>query len=294
MTLKEKKGTVKTFVIAVLVILAAAEGLCIGMLAHRSKANEEIKEETGVITEYTEDSGEKTVELYTIATDAIDFTYGTLFAERVYAEVNDNDVSFFANVSECNNMKLFTIEVNGDKENFIGTILDKNDQEVTVSLVQYPYEGAIKAETALRLDKTRETLIDNIISNLQFVEGPYQVNSEDRFLQENMAFDSQYMQLFYPEKWEKNLSITENGDTVEFYCCLEGREPIKIFSVIFFDYSAAKLGTVNDIPVSLVLENIQEEDNWSEEEREILYTMQEDSSIIIDGLVKYNGLVLRN
>lgn len=294
MILKEKKGTVKTFVIAVLAILAAVEGICIGMLMHRSKSTEDIKEEPGVITEFTDDSGEKTIELYTIATDAVDYTYGTLFADRVYAEVNDNDVSFFADVSECNNMKLFTIEVNGDKENIIGTILDKNDQEVTVGLVQYPYEGSIKAETASRLDRIRETLIDDIISNLQFVEGPYQANSEDPFLQENMAFDSQYMQLFYPKKWENNLSITENGDTVEFYCCLENREPIKIFSVIFYDYSAAKFGTVNDIPVSLVLENIQAVDDLSEQEKEILYTMQEDSSVIIDGLVKYNGLVLSN
>lgn len=294
MILKEKKGTVKTFVIAVLAILAAVEGICIGMLMYRSKPTEETKEETGVITEFTDDSGEKTVELYTIATDAVDFTYGTLFADRVYAEVNDNDVSFFADVSECKNMKLFTIEVNGDKENFIGTILDKNDQEVTVGLVQYPYEGSIKAETASRLGRIRETLIDDIISNLQFVEGPYQTNSEDPFLQENMAFDSQYMQLFYPKMWENNVSITESGETVEFYCCLKDREPIKIFSVRFNDYSVKNIGTVDDIPVAIMLETIQEDKDWSEEEREIVYTMQEDSSVIIDGLIMFNGLVLNN
>lgn len=294
MILKEKKGVVKTFVIAALAILAAVEGICIGMLLYRSKPTEDIKEEPGVITEFTDDSGEKTIELYTIATDAVDYTYGTLFADRVYAEVNDNDVSFFADVSECNNMKLFTIEVNGDKENIIGTILDKNDQEVTVGLVQYPYEGSIKAETASRLDRIRETLTDDIISNLQFVEGPYQTNSEDPFLQENMAFDSQYMQLFYPQKWEKYVSITEKGESVEFYCCLENREPIKLFCVQFDEDATAPIGTVNDIPIGLALEDIQAENDWTEEEEEIVYTMQEDASIIIDGLVKYNGLTMNH
>ena len=52
--------------------------------------------------------------------------------------------------------------------------------------------------------------------------------------------------------------------------------------------------TVDDIPVAIMLETIQEDKDWSEEEREIVYTMQEDSSVIIDGLIMFNGLALNN
>lgn len=282
-----ERFTVTTLVIVALAVMVAAEAICIVLLLNRNHPSEETQNSTIAIEE-------NVMELYTIATDTVDFQYGAFYPDSIYAEVNENEVTFFADVSECEKMQLFTLEINGNEENKIGIVVDKNDQEVFIGLKQYIYEGSIEVETAERLDSIRETLIDDIISNLQFVEGPYQQSEEDSFLMDNMAIDTNILQLFYPKKWENNLSISENGNTVAFYCCLDNRDPIKLFSVQFNDDAVAPIGTVNDIPIGLALEDIQTEGDGTEEEKEIVYTMQEDASVIIDGLVKFNGLSQSN
>lgn len=282
-----KRLAAKTLVIVALAALVAVEAIGIMLLLNRNRPLEETKNDTIAVAE-------NMMELYTITTDTVDFQYGAFYPDSIYAEIDENEVTFSANVSECEKMRLFTLQINGNEENKIGIVVDKNDQEVPIGLKQYIYEGSTKVETAERLDYIRETLIDDIISNLQFVEGPYQQSEEDPFLMDNMAIDTNILQLFYPKKWENNLSITENGNTVTFYCCLDNREPIKLFCVQFHDEVTAPFGIANDIPVGLALEYIQTENDWSEEEEEIVYTMQEDAYVIIDGLVKYNGLSLSN
>ena len=282
-----KRLTAKTLVIVALAVMVVAEAICIVALMNRNHPSAETQEDT-IATK------ENMLELYTISTDTVDFQYGVFYPDSVYAEVSENEVTFFADASECERMRLFTLEINGSEENKIGIIVNKNDQETSIGLKLYTYEGPIKAETAERLDGIRETLIDDILSSLQFVEGPYQESEQDQFLNENMAIDTNYMQLFYPQKWEKYVSITEKGESVEFYCSLDNREPIKLFCVQFDEDATAPIGTVNDIPIGLALEDIQAENDWTEEEEEIVYTMQEDASIIIDGLVKYNGLTMNH
>lgn len=282
-----KRLASKTLVIVALVVMLVAETICIVLLLNGNYPSKETQNDTFA-------TAENMVELYTITTDTVDFQYGAFYPDKIYAEVNEHEVTFFADVSECEKMRLFTLEINENEENKIGIVMNKNDQEVSIGLKQYTYEGAIKVETAERLDDIRETLIDDIFSSLQFVEGPYQESEQDQFLNDNMAIDTKFMQLYYPQKWEKYVSTKENDDTVEFYCCLDNRDPIKLFCVQFNNDAIASIGTVDNIPIGLVPEDIQIEDEWTEEEKEIVYTMQEDASIIIDGLVKYNGLSLSN
>lgn len=289
---KGKNSAGKTFVIAALAVLVAAEGACIGFLLNRNDPHEKATGETVAIAEKADTSDKKIVELYAVATDTVDLKYGLSLADRIYAQISDDDVTFFADVPECEAVKLFTIELNSDSENIIGIIADKKDQEVAVGLAQYPYEGSIKAETAEKLDFIRETLIDDVLSNLVFLEGPYEKTIQDPFFTENMAIDTDYVQLFYPQKWESYLSTTDSGNAVEFFCCLENRKPIKLFTVQFHNDAIDCVGTVNDIPVALTLEDIPADDSWSEDEQETVYTMLEDSYVIIDGLIRYNGLTL--
>lgn len=293
MQITEKNGTAKTVVIVVLAILLAVETGWICVLMNRSNSSEEeIQQETDISAESSMNSDLKTIELYTVTTDALDFSYASVFSDRIYAEIHGSDVTFLADVEECKGVRLFTMGQNGDSKNQIGMLLDKEGHELFLILTKHTYEGSLKAETVERLNRIRDTLIDEIVSNLQFEEGPYQLREEDTFLTENMAIDTDYVQLFYPQKWESYLSTTDSGDTIEFFCCLENRKPIKLFTVQFHNDAIDCVGTVNDIPVALTLEDIPADDSWSEDEQETVYTMLEDSYVIIDGLIRYNGLTL--
>ena len=282
-THNHNNSAVTTIVIAVLAFLVAVQAVAIVALMNSEKqpANQEVT----VVSEM------QSFDLYTIRMNSADLKYD-INAANIRAEVEGNSVTFISNGAEYQNMKLFTISLENDTDDRIGSILDRSGVEVPISLKQYPYEGSVKYETVQKLNAIRETLIDNIVSNLEFVDGPYQKAAQDSFLTDNMAIDTEYFQLYYPQKWEKYANIAVNEDSVEFYCCLDNRDPIKLFTVRFNDDSTGFIGTVKDIPVAIVMETIEEGDGLSEEELEILYTMWEDSSIIIDGLVKYNGLVL--
>ena len=278
-----QNNPVKTIVIAVLALVVAAQAVAIVLLMNSGK--QQANQEVTVVSEM------QSFDLYTIRMNSADLKYD-INAANIRAEVEENSVTFISDGAEYQNMKLFTISLENDTDDRIGSILDKNGEEISISLKQYPYEGSVKVETVQQLNAIRDNLIDNIVSNLEFVDGPYQKIVQDSFLTDNMAIDTEYFQLYYPKKWEKYANIAVNGDSVEFYCCLDNREPIKLFTVRFYDDSTGFIGTVQDIPVAIVMETIEEGDGLSEEELETLYTMWEDSSIIIDGLVKYNGLVL--
>ena len=282
-THNHNNSAVTTIVIAVLAFLVAVQAVAIVALMNSEK--QPPNQEETVVSEM------QFYDLYTIRMDNADLKYDINVA-NIRAEVEGNSATFLADGAEYQNMKLFTISLENDTDDRIGSILDRSGAEISISLKQYPYEGSVQVETVQQLNAIRDNLIDNIVSNLEFVDGPYQKIVQDSFLTDNMAIDTEYFQLYYPQKWEKYANIAVNGDSVEFYCCLDNREPIKLFTVRFYDDSTGFIGTVKDIPVAIVMETIEEGDGLSEEELEILYTMWEDSSIIIDGLVKYNGLVL--
>lgn len=278
-----QNNPVKTIVIAVLALVVAAQAVAIVLLMNSGK--QPVSREEPVVSEM------QSFDLYTIRLDNADLKYD-VNAVNVRVEVEGNSVTFISDGSEHQNMKLFTISLEDDPDERIGSILDKNGEETSVSLKQYPYEGSVKIETVQQLNAVRDNLIDNIVLNLEFVEGPYQQAAEDSFLTDNMAIDTEYFQLYYPQQWEKYANIVVNEYSVEFYCSLDNRDPIKLFTVRFYDDSTGFIGNVQDVPVAIVMETIPEGEGFSEEEQEILYAMWEDSSIIIDGLVRYNGLQL--
>ena len=75
MQITEKNGTAKTVVIVVLAILLAVETGWICVLMNRSNSSEEeIQQETDISAESSMNSDLKTIELYTVTTDALDFS----------------------------------------------------------------------------------------------------------------------------------------------------------------------------------------------------------------------------
>ena len=196
---------VKTIVIAVLAIVVAAQAVASVLLM--SSGKQPASQEETVVSEM------QSYDLYTIRMENADLKYDVITA-NVRAEVEGNSATFLADGAEYQIMKLFTISLEGDTDDRIGSILDRSGAEVPISLKQYPYESSVKYETVQKLNAIRETLIDNIISNLEFVDGPYQKAAQDSFLTDNMAIDPEYFQLYYPHKWEEYENIAVNEDSV--------------------------------------------------------------------------------
>ena len=154
---------VKTIVIAVLAIVVAAQAVAIVLLM--SSGKQPASQEETVVSEM------QSYDLYTIRMENADLKYDVITA-NVRAEVEGNSTTFLADGAEYQNMKLFTISLEGDTDDWIGSILDKNGEEISISLKQYPYEGSVKVETVQQLNVIRDTLIDNIVSNLNLWMAP--------------------------------------------------------------------------------------------------------------------------
>ena len=100
--------------------------------------------------------------------------------------------------------------------------------------------------------------------------------------------------LLYPKEWESNLR-TEIVDSdvykVEFYGTVEGKTEQHLFDLSFNGTEGYNLGTLTTETGEAVQINIESydfelDDTWTEDERFVLYSMQEDINYIIGMLVE--------
>lgn len=103
-----------------------------------------------------------------------------------------------------------------------------------------------------------------------------------------------YGTLLYPKAWESNLR-TEIVDSdvykVEFYGTVEGKTEQHLFDLSFNGTEGYNLGTLTTETGEAVQINIESydfelDDTWTEDERFVLYSMQEDINYIIGMLVE--------
>lgn len=233
------------------------------------------------------------VKLNTINTSQIDLIYDKFYTDSVEAHIEENKVTFFANIGNYKDIELFSISFKTD-ENVIGTVCNKDGDIVKIGVEFSEYKEVLELDIVNKLNKTRDGLLDNIIENLVFEEGPYlyEEDGKESFLKNNVAIDTEYLQLFYPQKWVNNLEIIEKNNEVEFYCKLNEKKNVKLFTVIFDADSEESCGRVDDMFIGIKVDESGEEKNWSEQEKEVYYTMKEDYSTIINGLILFNGLEL--
>ena len=118
-----------------------------------------------------------------------------------------------------------------------------------------------------------------------------QIKSEEAYL-----IETDYCKLYFPAKWQDNLEVefNEEGNVVEFYGIVEGRDRQPIFNIVFNESADVKIGTISkgnetiDISWQFVEPNV---DGWSTEEADILYAMQEDINYLFGMLERKEGFI---
>lgn len=115
------------------------------------------------------------------------------------------------------------------------------------------------------------------------------LSTVEQQMQEEEAFEieTKYGSLYYPKKWESQvrIEIDENDEyTVKFYGTVEGKEEQHLFNVVFGE-KGNKLGSFEKdgetVTVCLDFEENTMNDEWTEEEKNIIYAMQEDINYLI-------------
>lgn len=118
--------------------------------------------------------------------------------------------------------------------------------------------------------------------------------SEKIVNEDSLIVETPIVNLQYPKKWENQISveqIVEDTHTVTFLGTVEGKEAVHMFDVVFGGTEGIFLGTMNGIGVHLVYTDINFDENWSEEEKNTIYAMQEDVNYMIGMLENESGFV---
>ena len=109
-----------------------------------------------------------------IETPYVDIVYHTEAVDSLKVKVDSdgqNSVTFLASVEDVKDIDLFTFyfddTTNGD---VIGVVKNKDQKKVEVSVVKNEFDESIglNASDISRLLSTQETLLDTIISNMEF------------------------------------------------------------------------------------------------------------------------------
>ena len=94
-------------------------------------------------------------------------------------------------------------------------------------------------------------------------------------------------------EWKDKVVINtvSNGEhKVEFYGIMEDEENLHLFDIVFNSEEGQELGVINkegeEISISVVSYAFEQDENWTAENREMIYSMQEDMNFIFDYLRK--------
>lgn len=113
-----------------------------------------------------------------------------------------------------------------------------------------------------------------------------------------MKIKTKYGNLYYPQKWEENLRtkiVEEDEYTVKFYGMVEGKEEQHLFSIVFGE-QGDKLGSFEKdgetVNVCVTFEELTINDEWTDTEKNMIYTMQEDINYLISMWEKEGGFTI--
>ena len=110
--------------------------------------------------------------------------------------------------------------------------------------------------------------------------------------QEATVIETGEVRLFFPEKWSEQVRTEEvEGETrvVKFYGKVEGKEEVELFDIVFGEADGILIGTLDDTEVYLIFHDVEFDPDWTEEEQNEIYAMQEDVNYTIGMLGKEAG-----
>lgn len=114
---------------------------------------------------------------------------------------------------------------------------------------------------------------------------------------EAMEIKTSYCNLYFPQKWEKNLEIKnekENGNSVvQFWAKIDKKDPVHIFDIVFGgeEYTVGTITDKNGKKINVNVKSYENDldDKWTDEEKNTIYAIGEDINYLLLELEKVEG-----
>lgn len=136
---------------------------------------------------------------------------------------------------------------------------------------------------------------DNVVEHNQDEQAVAAKDSLEELLEEEaFTIETPNGNLYYPLRWQKFVRVEQTEEevyTVKFYSALEGKEELELFDVAFGGDEGTLIGTLNDKPVYIISSSAELPDEWTEDEKNVYYTMLEDINYLLGRLEKEEGFV---
>lgn len=252
------------------------------------------------------DGTEESLENYDVC---IETQYCTLYFpgqwnQYLIIKENDDAIGFYAEVGSVEEQYLFTISFGNMKSDFLGKILTKDEAEVDV----YVDIAKIVPETSWNQDEmsiiyAMQEEINYVISNLPFIEvlsgeGEWEVVPSELPVAEyeEMIIEFPYGQLFFPGNWEGQIRVEcdeESEVIVKVYGTIGEHNEVEIFRLFFDEISKPNVGVFmteegNSFGVNFIVNDVMFDESWSEEEKQMLFSMQEGINYLLSRMALVN------
>lgn len=245
--------------------------LILALITGCSEKNMNAAKETDISKNYAVENinTDETIKTYKIETEVFDMKYPKRWENKVSIEQSNNCISFVADETH-----LFDIMFNSDEGEVLGTI-KKKDANIVLSVKMYELDVENKNfDDYTIMQEDINIILDNLEKDYNFVVGSA-INFESRELFE---ITTKHVTLYYPIKWKEKININTNKDVIRF-----SSNGIDLFSILFNSSEGNLLGTYNGINVTVIFNDIEQNDLSDSEYLEYV-AMQEDLNVILEKL----------
>lgn len=141
--------------------------------------------------------------------------------------------------------------------------------------------------------RSNDKIEDNQVAeeNLKGYTVEQQIQDEDAYI-----IETKYCDLYFPKKWESNIRyeiVEENIYKVMFYGNVNQKAEQKIFEICFGKVDGLLLGRFKkngeEIDIYLITNDLEFSEKWTEEEKMLICSMQEDMNYLIGMLANEQG-----
>lgn len=258
-------------------------------------------QESAQATEPTVATTEETTVPATPAPDdvKIETPYGTLYysgewGEFLEVQTEGDTYTFYANVTEQKQQKLFSLTFGGDVDGALGILRDEAGNAVPLHVRSYKFTPDDSwSDRECNIVYTMMDLLNDLLNlmPLEPVPEPTQPpttvpNEGDR---EGMGIDTAYCQLMYPAQWADHLKLDIKQDSASFYCVNAAGQDMRLFTIYFGGDQGIVLKSIqdysgNDVEVRLDIEELNPDSDWSDEDMRTAQAMQEDLNYLLEKL----------
>lgn len=235
------------------------------------------KEQKEEVKEEVKEDSEKYMEIETPYTTLL---YPEQWADALQIEVTEGDeyvVSFSADVEGETKQPLFDLTFGDGLDNKMGSIQLDNGSIVDVA-VNFVSLDNVNNDTILSMQEAANELLSKLpLSREPIVEAVA-----------DLAIETSYGNLSFPGEWKDSVTVQQEDNSVLFYANVN-EQTIKLFAVEFGVDADSAIGSVLDsnnenVTVGIMMEELNLDNSWSDEEKNMLYTMQESINHVLDNI----------